>query len=83
MTKPLITLPCTAQELENALHAACDHDGLWDAKIRPVFVKPQGYYYLEFYDIEEKESQRFCGCCANKECGAKGATRVVVCDNFK
>lgn len=33
MTKPLITLPCTAQELENALHAACDHDGLWDANI--------------------------------------------------
>ena len=33
MTKPLITLPCTAQELENALHAACDHDGLWDAKV--------------------------------------------------
>lgn len=33
MTKPLITLPCTAQELENALHAACDHGGLWDAKI--------------------------------------------------
>ena len=40
MTKPLITLPCTAQELENALHAACDHDGLWGAKVRieEVFV---------------------------------------------
>lgn len=34
MTKPLIALPCTAQELENALHAVCDHDGLWDAKVR-------------------------------------------------
>lgn len=34
MTKPLITLPCTERELENALHAACDHDGLWDARIR-------------------------------------------------
>ena len=33
MTKPLITLPCTAQELENALHAVCDHHGAWDAKI--------------------------------------------------
>ena len=32
MTKPLITLPCTAQELENALHAVCDQ-GLWDAKV--------------------------------------------------
>ena len=51
MTKPLIALPCTARELENALHAVCDH-GLWDARIRPVWVKHQGYYYLEFYDIE-------------------------------
>ena len=33
MTKPLIALPCTAQELENALHAVCDHDGLWNSKI--------------------------------------------------
>lgn len=33
MTKPLIALPCTARELEDALHAACDHDGLWDAKV--------------------------------------------------
>lgn len=33
MTKPLIALPCTAQGLENAPHAVCDHDGLWDAKV--------------------------------------------------
>ena len=38
MTKPLITLPCTAQELENALHAVCDH-GLWDAKKRAPKLK--------------------------------------------
>lgn len=39
MTKPLISLPCTAQELENALHAVCDQ-GLWDAKVcvEEVFV---------------------------------------------
>ena len=36
MTKPLIALPCTAQELENALHAACDHDWLWGAKVHVV-----------------------------------------------
>lgn len=36
MIKPLITLPCTAQELENALHAVCDHDGLWDSQIEFV-----------------------------------------------
>ena len=33
MAKPLITLPCTAQELENALHATCDHEGLWDERV--------------------------------------------------
>ena len=33
MTKLLIALPCTARELENALHAVCDHDGLWGAKV--------------------------------------------------
>ena len=36
MTKPLISLPCAAQELENALHAACDHDGLWYERVRIV-----------------------------------------------
>lgn len=36
MTKPLITLPCTAQGLENALHTVCDHDRLWDAKIQVI-----------------------------------------------
>ena len=33
MTKPLIAPPCTAQELENALHAVCDHGGLLGAKV--------------------------------------------------
>lgn len=33
MTKPLIDLPCTARELETALHAVCDHHGLWDERI--------------------------------------------------
>lgn len=36
MTKPLIALPCTAQELENALHAVCEHYGAWGAKVRVV-----------------------------------------------
>lgn len=26
-------LPCTARELETALHAVCDHGGLWDAEV--------------------------------------------------
>lgn len=45
MTKPLITLPCTARELENALHAVCDYDGLWDAK---VFLKTEYPYGIDF-----------------------------------
>lgn len=34
MTLPIIKLPCTAQELESALHAVCDHDGLWECEVR-------------------------------------------------
>lgn len=30
----LINLPCTARQLESALHAICDHHGAWDAKVR-------------------------------------------------
>ena len=84
MTKPLIALPCTARELENALHTACDHDGLWDARIKVYLVNgDNGTETRICLEIEEKEGQRFCGCCANKECGAKGAIRVVVCNDFK
>jgi hypothetical protein len=38
MTKPLITLPCTARQLESALHAHCDHHGAWDARIKVYLV---------------------------------------------
>ena len=43
MPKPLIALPCTARELEVALHRVCDHDGTWDGKIR-VVRPPCGYW---------------------------------------
>lgn len=33
MSAILITLPCTARELESALHAVCDHHGLWNGRI--------------------------------------------------
>ena len=39
MTKILVALPCTAQELENALHAVCDRGGLWDAWIDSNVIK--------------------------------------------
>lgn len=31
--RTIIKLPCTAQELESALHAICDHEGLWEKRI--------------------------------------------------
>ena len=33
MPKTVITLPCTAQDLESALHAVCDTHGLWNGRI--------------------------------------------------
>lgn len=33
MPTTLITLPCIARQLEDALHAHCDHHGAWDATI--------------------------------------------------
>lgn len=34
MIRPIIKLPCTAQELETALHKVCDHEGLWDKTVK-------------------------------------------------
>ena len=39
MTLPIIKLPCAAQELESALHAVCDHDGLWECEVRYDFYE--------------------------------------------
>ena len=47
MTKPLIALPCTARELEAALHKVCDHGGMWDANVRLVLKQPEHVWYLE------------------------------------
>lgn len=55
MTKPLIALPCTAQGLENALHAVCDQ-GLWDAKIFFCICDrnypPSSPWYREHLEIQ-------------------------------
>lgn len=39
MTISIIKLPCTAQELESALHAVCDHEGLWECEVRYDFYE--------------------------------------------
>lgn len=56
MTRQLITLPCTAQELENALHAACDYDGMWGAKVRIVLSRDgrDPYNYTLAIETETK-----------------------------
>lgn len=54
MTKPLIALPCTARELENALHAVCDQ-GLWDAKIKSAYCYHENAGLLQtILEIEAK-----------------------------
>lgn len=37
MATTIISFPCTAQELENALHAHCDHHGSWNATVNVSF----------------------------------------------
>lgn len=56
MPTTLITLPCTAQELENALHAVCDHDGLWDERVRIVPPRDERnpYNYTLVIETETK-----------------------------
>lgn len=39
MTLPIIKLPCTAHELESALHAICDHEGLWECEVKYDFYE--------------------------------------------
>ena len=34
MTLPIIKLPCTAHELEVALHAICDNEGAWECNVK-------------------------------------------------
>lgn len=41
MPHTLAILPCTARELEAALHAYCDHNGAWDAKVKLGWKKDQ------------------------------------------
>ena len=49
MTLPIIKLPCTAQELEGALHAVCDHEGLWECEVR--------YDYYEKAVVVERKKE--------------------------
>lgn len=61
VTKPLTTLPCTAQELENALHSVCDH-GLWDGRIKVYLVNgdngAETRICLEIEERKEKTNEK-------------------------
>ena len=52
MPKFICNLPCTARQLELALHSICDHGGLWNNRVCLVLKKPENVYYLE---IETQE----------------------------
>lgn len=56
MRKVLTALPAKAQDLENALHSACD-SGHWEGEVQLVLVKDansyQNVYRLELVYDEE------------------------------
>ena len=51
MTKVIATLPVRAQDLETALHAACD-SGHWEGEVRLVHDKNTNTYWLELVTTE-------------------------------
>lgn len=57
MPTTIITLPCSAQELETALHRICDHDGLWHRQIAVCLHNPENIYSLELSETENLSLQ--------------------------
>lgn len=51
MRKILTALPAKAQDLENALHAACD-SGYWEGEVQLVLDKNINQYRLELVTEE-------------------------------
>lgn len=62
MINPLIALPCTARELETALHAVCDHGGLCDERIG-------------VYGVDVENGTQTTGLCLITETETKGETK--------
>lgn len=52
MRRVLVALPAKAQDLENALHAACD-SGHWEGEVQLVLDKNTNTYRLELVNNEE------------------------------
>lgn len=51
MRRILTALPAKAQDLENALHAACD-SGHWEGEVQLVLDKDTNTYRLELVTTE-------------------------------
>lgn len=55
--KTIVGMPCTARNLENALHRLCDEHGLWDATVEICLHKPANVYVLELHTGEADDAQ--------------------------
>ena len=54
----LVEFPCTARELEAALHRTCDH-GLWDSMVEPRYehTGTRNVYLLAGLGLVRKEEE--------------------------
>ena len=77
MPTKLIALPCSASELEAALHKVCDHGGHWSNRIHVCLYKPENRYVLELHD-EAFDGQRSTQDGAALGCGDAAALREAV-----
>ena len=54
MYTTIIQLPCTAKQLEAALHSICDHHGTWDQQIVVSRANPYSYdFTIQLYNPKE------------------------------
>jgi len=77
MPTKLIALPCSASELEAALHKVCDHGGHWSNRIHVCLYKPENRYVLELHD-EAFDGQRSTQDGAALGCGDAAALREAL-----
>lgn len=77
MPTKLIALPCSASELEAALHKVCDHGGHWANRIHVCLYKPENRYALELHD-EAFDGQRSTQDGAALSCGDAAAMRAAL-----
>ena len=77
MPTKLIALPCSASELEAALHKVCDHGGHWANRIHVCLNKQENRYALELHD-EAFDGQSSTQDGAALSCGDAAAMREAL-----